>query len=141
MVTGDNIVTATAIAKDCGILGNDVDLKNLGPKDIESDPELMNDSSKKEEYIKNILENQPKALTGNSFYNSVGGLICEVCQEDTNLCKCPKTESEAKQNAEKNGEPQKKVKKDVIKNMENFKKVTKNLRVMFKSNGTFSTFA
>ena len=133
MVTGDNIVTATAIAKDCGILGNDVDLKNLGPKDIESDPELMNDSSKKEEYIKNILENQPKALTGNSFYNSVGGLICEVCQEDTNLCKCPKTESEAKQNAEKNGEPQKKVKKDVIKNMDNFKKVTKNLRVMARS--------
>ena len=133
MVTGDNIVTATAIAKDCGILGNDVDLKNLGPKDIESDPELMNDSSKKDDYIKNILENQPKALTGNSFYNSVGGLICEVCQEDTNLCKCPKTESEAKQNAEKNGEPQKKVKKDVIKNMDNFKKVTKNLRVMARS--------
>ena len=133
MVTGDNIVTATAIAKDCGILGNDVDLKNLGPKDIESDPELMNDSSKKEEYIKNILENQPKALTGNSFYNSVGGLICEVCQEDTNLCKCPMTESEAKQNAEKYGEPQKKVKKDVIKNMDNFKKVTKNLRVMARS--------
>ena len=41
MVTGDNIVTATAIAKDCGILGNDVDLKNLGPKDIESDPILQ----------------------------------------------------------------------------------------------------
>ena len=133
MVTGDNIVTATAIAKDCGILGNDVDLKNLGPKDIESDPEMMNDPSKKENYIQNILENQPKALTGNSFYNSVGGLICEVCQEDTNLCKCPKTESEAKQLAEKSGQPQKKVKKDIIKNMDNFKKVTKNLRVMARS--------
>ena len=133
MVTGDNIVTATAIAKDCGILGNDVDLKNLGPKDIESDPEMMNDPSKKENYIQNILENQPKALTGNSFYNSVGGLICEVCQEDTNLCKCPKTESEAKQLAEKTGQPQKKVKKDIIKNMDNFKKVTKNLRVMARS--------
>ncbi|MBR3673657.1 MAG: HAD-IC family P-type ATPase, partial [Clostridia bacterium] len=133
MVTGDNIVTATAIAKDCGILGNDVDLKNLGAKDIEADPEMMNDPSKKENYIQNILDNQPKALTGNSFYNSVGGLICEVCQEDTNLCKCPKTESEAKQLAEKTGQPQKKVKKDVIKNMDNFKKVTKNLRVMARS--------
>ena len=30
MVTGDNIVTATAIAKECGILGDDVNLKNLG---------------------------------------------------------------------------------------------------------------
>ena len=133
MVTGDNIVTATAIAKDCGILGSDVDLKNLGAKDIEADPEMMNDPSKKENYIQNILDNQPKALTGNSFYNSVGGLICEVCQEDTNLCKCPKTESEAKQLAEKTGQPQKKVKKDVIKNMDNFKKVTKNLRVMARS--------
>ena len=133
MVTGDNIVTATAIAKDCNILGNDVDLKNLGPQDIEPDPEMMNDSSKKENYIMTLLENQPKALTGNSFYNSVGGLICEVCQEDTNLCKCPKTESEAKQLAEKTGEPQKKVKKDIIKNIESFKKITKNLRVMARS--------
>ena len=133
MVTGDNIVTATAIAKDCGILGDDVNLKNLGAQDIEPDPEMMNDPSKKEEYIKTLLENQPKALTGNSFYNSIGGLICEVCQEDTNLCKCPKTESEAKQIAEKNGEPQKKVKKDIVKNMDNFKKITKNLRVMARS--------
>jgi len=133
MVTGDNIVTATAIAKDCNILGNEVDLKNLGPQDIEPDPESMNDPSKKEDYIKTLLVNQPKALTGNSFYSSVGGLICEVCQEDTNLCKCPKTESEAKQIAEKTGEPQKKVKKDIIKNMESFKKITKNLRVMARS--------
>lgn len=107
MVTGDNIVTATAIAKDCGILGQDVDLKNLGPNDIEEDPESMNDPSKKDAYIKTLVENQPKAMTGNSFYNAVGGLICEVCQKDTNLCKCPKTESEAKQNAEKYHEPQK----------------------------------
>ena len=133
MVTGDNIVTATAIAKDCNILGSDVNLKNLGPHDIEPDPELMNDPSKKEAYIKSILENRPKALTGNSFYNTVGGLICEVCQEDTNLCKCPKTESEARQTAEKTGQKQKKVKKDVIKNMENFKRVTKHLRVMARS--------
>ena len=63
MVTGDNIVTATAIAKDCGILGEDVNLKNLGPKDIEQDPETINDPLKKEDYMKNLLENQPKALT------------------------------------------------------------------------------
>ena len=133
MVTGDNIVTATAIAKDCGILGQDVDLKNLGPNDIEEDPESMNDPSKKDAYIKTLVENQPKAMTGNSFYNAVGGLICEVCQKDTNLCKCPKTESEAKQNAEKYHEPQKKVKKDVIKDMQNFQKITEKLRVMARS--------
>jgi len=133
MVTGDNIVTATAIAKDCGILGADVDLKNLGPNDLEEDPEAMNDSSRKENYIKTLVENQPKALTGNSFYNAVGGLICEVCQADTNLCKCPKTDSEAEQIAKKTGEPKKKVKKDVIKNMDNFQKITEKLRVMARS--------
>ena len=133
MVTGDNIVTATAIAKDCGILGEDVDLKNLGPQDIEKEPELMNIPSKREEYIDRILENQPRALTGNSFYISVGGLICEVCEKETNLCKCPKTESEAKQLAEKTGTEKKKVKKDIIKNMDSFKKVTERLKVMARS--------
>ena len=28
---------------------------------------------------------------------------CEVCQKETNLCKCPKTESEAEQIAKKTG--------------------------------------
>ena len=133
MVTGDNIVTATAIAKDCRILGDDIDLKNLGPQDIENDPELINDPSKREEYIETLLENQPRALTGNSFYTSVGGLICEVCQEGTNLCKCPKTESEARQLAEKSGQEKKPVKKDIIKNMDNFKKITERLKVMARS--------
>ena len=133
MVTGDNIVTATAIAKDCHILGEDVDLKNLGPSDIEEDPEAMNDPSRKANYIKTLVENQPKALTGNSFYNAVGGLICEVCQLETNLCKCPKTESEAEQIAKKTGEPKKKVKKDIIKDINNFQKITAKLRVMARS--------
>ena len=133
MVTGDNIVTATAIAKDCNILENDVDLKNLGPKDIEEDPELMNNDNKKESYINSLLKNQPRALTGNSFYTTVGGLICEVCDLDTNLCKCPKTESEAKQLAQKTNTAPKKVKKDVIKYMDKFKKITERLRVMARS--------
>ena len=133
MVTGDNIVTATAIAKDCGILGDDVDLKNLGPKDLENDPELMNNPSKKEEYIQTLVNNQPRAMTGNSFYNAVGGLICEVCQEETNICKCPKTESEALQIAEKTNSEPKPVKRDVIKNVENFMKVTERLKVMARS--------
>ena len=133
MVTGDNIVTATAIAKDCGILGEEVDLKNLGPQDIENDPESINNPSKKEEYIQNLLINQPSALTGNSFYNAVGGLICDICKDETNLCTCPKTESEAKQNAERTKTEPKSVKRDVIKDMERFKKVTEKLKVMARS--------
>ena len=133
MVTGDNIVTATAIAKDCGILDEEVDLKNLGPNDIENDPELVNDPAKRDEYIQNLINNKPRALTGNSFYNVVGGLICDVCKEETNLCNCPKTISEAQQIAEETNTAIKKVKKDVIKNMENFKTITKRLKVMARS--------
>ena len=133
MVTGDNIVTATAIAKDCGILGNDVDLKNLGPNDIEDDPELMNNNSQKQEYIKTLIKNQPKALTGNSFYNVIGGLICEVCNLDTNLCKCPKTESEANNLAKLNGTDPQPIKKDKVQNLDNFKKITEKLKVMARS--------
>ena len=133
MVTGDNIVTATAIAKDCNILGDDVDLKNLTPKDIEEDPDQMNDESKKNEHIEKLMSNQPKALTGNSFYNAVGGLVCEVCNEETNTCKCPKTEAEAKQIAEKNKTEPAPVKKDVIKDMDAFMKITQNLCVIARS--------
>ena len=133
MVTGDNIVTATAIAKDCGILGNEVNLKDMSPNDIEDEPELMNNNSTKEEYIKKLINNQPKALTGNSFYNSIGGLICETCGKDTNLCECPRTESEAKERAKKEEKDIQPIKKDVIKNMENFKKITQNLKVMARS--------
>jgi len=134
MVTGDNIVTATAIAKECGILGSEIDLKDLGPDKIEQDPEAMNDNSRKKEYISNLLKNKPRAITGNSFYNCVGGLICEECQKDTNLCKCPKTEAEAKEMQKRNKEEEpRKVKKDVIKNMKNFKLITERLNVMARS--------
>jgi Ca2+ transporting ATPase len=107
-------------------------LKNLGPNDIEEDPELMN--SNKEQYIQKLLTNQPKAITGNSFYNVIGGLICDVCKSDTNLCKCPKTESQAKTMAENDEKKEvKPIKKDAIKNIENFKKITENLKVMARS--------
>ena len=133
MVTGDNIVTATAIAKECHILGEDVDLKNLTPKDIEDDPEQMNDPNKKDEHMSNTLKNCPKALTGNTFYNCIGGLKCETCGKDTNDCKCPKTEAEAQQIAKKEGGDPKPIKKDVIGDMEAFQKITQNLRVMARS--------
>ena len=133
MVTGDNIVTATAIAKECQILGPEVDLKKLTPNDIEQDPEAINDNNKKQNYINELLRTKPRAITGNSFYTAVGGLICEVCQKDTNLCKCPKTAAEAKELALRNKEEIKPIKKDVIRNMDNFKTITNNLNVMARS--------
>ena len=134
MVTGDNIVTATAIGKECGILGDDVDLKNLKPNDIEEEPELINNKSQRDQYIKKVLQYEPKALTGNTFYTIIGGLICDNCKKDTNSCECPKTEAEAEQRVKENKDKEiKKIKKDIINNIENFKKITKNLKIMARS--------
>ena len=134
MVTGDNIVTATAIAKECGILGPEVDLKDLGPDKIEQDPEAINDESRKNEYINTLLKNKPRGITGNSFYNCIGGLICEVCKNDTNKCKCPKTQAEAQEIQKKLKEKDlRPIKNDIIKNMPNFKLITERLNVMARS--------
>ena len=133
MVTGDNIVTASAIAKDCGILGPEVNLENLLPGDIEQEPELTDNAQKRESHISQILEYKPKALTGNTFYAAIGGLMCSTCKNDSNLCKCPKTEAEAEQIAKANHTEKKPIKNDTIKNKERFHELTKNLKVMARS--------
>ena len=133
MVTGDNIITATAIAKDCGILGKDVNLDNLQPTDIEQEPELTENLEKRQSHLNDLLETKPKALTGNSFYLAIGGLICSTCGKDTNLCKCPKTEAEAEQIASKTGKEKKAIKNDTIKDRNKFQELTKNLKVMARS--------
>ena len=135
MVTGDNIVTATSIAKDSGILGDEIDLKNLESNDIEQNPEKMYDNNeiKRDEYIQKLLEDRPYSLTGNSFYTIIGGLYCDNCKLDSNLCKCPKTENEAKIYAEKTNTPIKKIKQDKIRDMDRFMKITTRLKVMARS--------
>ena len=133
MVTGDNIITATAIAKDCNILGNDINLENLGPQDIEEEPELTDDPLRFEEHIKEILLNKPQSITGNTFYVAIGGLICSTCHLETNLCKCPKTQAEAEQIEKKKNIKNIKVKNDTIKNKKNFIEIVKNLKVMARS--------
>jgi len=133
MVTGDNIITATAIAKDCGILGKDVNLDNLTPSDIEQEPELTENLEKRNSHLNDLLETKPKALTGNSFYLAIGGLICSTCGKDTNLCKCPKTEAEAEQIANKTGKEKQPIKNDTIKDKNKFQELTRNLKVMARS--------
>ena len=135
MVTGDNIVTATAIAKDLGILGNEIDLNNLDVGEIEQNPEKMNENNekKKDEYIQKLIEDRPICLTGNSFYNIIGGIYCDNCKEETNICNCPKTENQAKKIAEKTKSSIKKVKNDKIKDMNKFLKITQRLKVLARS--------
>ena len=132
MVTGDNLITATAIAKDCEIFPEKIDLDNLRERDVEKNPNETNIPEKKEEHLKSLLEIKPYAMTGNSFYQSIGGIFCLVCGNDTNLCKCPKSEAEAEELA-KHGQAKMPVKKDAIKNMDNFIKISTNLLVMARS--------
>ena len=133
MVTGDNIITATAIAKDCNILGNDINLENLGPQDVEEEPELTDDPIRAEEHIKEVLMNKPQAITGNTFFVAIGGIECSSCNLDTNLCKCPKTQAEANQMMEKLKKKEIKIRNDTIKNKKNFLEIIKNLKVMSRS--------
>ena len=133
MVTGDNLITATAIAKDCNILPGKINLDDLRKHDIEENSHLINDPQKREEHIQELLKIQPYALTGNSFYAVIGGIECQTCHQDTNACKCPKSEAEATELAKNNGEPKKEIKKDAIKNMNNFIKISTNLLVMARS--------
>jgi magnesium-transporting ATPase (P-type) len=81
MVTGDNLITATAIAKDCNIFPVKIDLDNLRPRDVEENPSETNDPEKKAAHIERLLEIQPYAMTGNSFYNAIDGIFCQVLEK------------------------------------------------------------
>ena len=133
MVTGDNIITATSIAKECNILPSSVDLNDLKKYEIEKNPNEINNPDLKQKHIENLLINKPFAITGNSFYEAIGGIYCETCNEDSTKCKCPKTRAEAEELSKRSGVKIKKIKKDSIKNIENFKRITKNLLVLARS--------
>ena len=133
MVTGDNLITATAIAKDCNIFPEKIDLDNLRERDVELNPHETNDPEKKEAHIEKLMQVQPYAMTGASFYAAIEGISCQTCGEDTQLCKCPKSDAEAEEMAKHNNNIKPVVKKDAIRNIENFKKISTNLLVMARS--------
>ena len=133
MVTGDNLVTATAIAKECNIFPEKIDLDNPRPRDIERYPNDINDPDKRLDHITELCNVKPYAMTGNSFYSVIGGIICQICGKDTISCRCPKSEAEAEELAKQNNGIKKPVKKDVIANMDNFKKISTNMLVMARS--------
>ena len=115
MVTGDNIQTAHAIAKECNI--------------IDSSCALTSDAETEEEN----LSHPPIEINGDVFYEIIGGLICSTCGKTSNDCKCPKTNAEAEQLSKKLNIPIQKLKNDTIKNKENFRKIVSNLRIMARS--------
>ena len=111
---------------------------NLRANDIEKNPELIYDKFNKGEYLDNILIDQPKILTGNTFYEAIGGIFCKECNKDISLCNCPKTDEEARILAEKNVENNEAleicdIRKEEIRNIENFKKLIRNLKVIARA--------
>ena len=80
-----------------------------------------------------MLEAKPKALTGKTIYTIIGGLIYSTCGAETNLCKCQKTEAEAEQIAKNINISKKPIKNDTIKDKIRFQDLTKNLRLMTRS--------
>ena len=132
MVTGDNLITATSIAKDCNILPGKIDIDKFREHDVETNTSDTSDPEKSKEHIKQLLEIRPYAITGNSFYTAIEGIYCKICGLDTAECKCPKSEAEAEELA-KDGSPKKPVKKDAVRNLENFEKISAILLVMARS--------
>ena len=116
MVTGDNIQTAHSIAKECNIIDNNCS--------------LVNDSQTEEE---KLINNPPIEINGDLFYEIIGGIYCSTCNKSTNECKCPKTNAEALHLSDNLNMPIQLLKNDKIKNLDNFKKIIKNLRIMARS--------
>lgn len=97
MVTGDNKITARAIAKEVGIIN---------------------------------ANNERTALVmeGPEFLRLIGGVICDNCRT-LEKCECVANENELSK-AENKG---KKIRKDTIKNAEEFDKIWRNLCVLARS--------
>ena len=144
MVTGDNIITACSIAKECHIIENNNIVNSLSDnKLLNNDYNVtahglmkdldINNINNYENNCFNILSEPPKEINGDLFYNIIGGVKCSTCNKKTNDCKCPKTEAEAEKIAKISRRPKMKIKCDTISNKENFKKIIKNLKVMARS--------
>lgn len=97
MVTGDNKITARAIAKEVNIIND----KN---------------------------ENSALVMEGPEFLRRIGGIVCANCA-DLPKCECVKNEKELDRPENKG----KKIRKDTIKNQNEFDKIWTNLAVLARS--------
>ena len=103
MITGDDQRIAEAIARNAGII------------------------KESEKYL---------SITGKDFIERIGGIVCKTCLKETEKCSCPKTIGQAKM---KFGEEKdevfllSKLKKEKIHDMETFKEIIKDLRVIARA--------
>ena len=106
MITGDDIRIAEAIAKNTGIIN-------------QSEPTTDN-----------IL------MSGKEFIEKIGGIVCKTCTMDTDKCNCPKTMGQAKMKFREDMDEDylsSKIKKEKIHDMEEFKKIIRDLRVIARA--------
>ena len=119
MVTGDNIKTAISIAKSSNIIEeNDINLP-------------INSNSINNNEV--LLSNPPIEINGDTFYEIIEGIYCSTCDKSITECTCPKTNAEAELISKKNKMALPPIKNDKIRNLKNFKKIIKNLKVMARS--------
>ena len=116
MVTGDNIQTAHAIAKECNLINKDCS----APNELENEEDML-------------INNPPIEINGDIFFKIIGGIYCAACNNTSNICKCPKTNAEAEILSKKLNLPVAPLRNDKIKNIKNFKKIVSNLRIMARS--------
>ena len=69
------------------------------------------------------------AITGKDFYEAIGGITCTTCSSKVESCNCPRTEKEA----ETRGLKAKDIRLEKITNMEAFKSIMTNLKVIARS--------
>ena len=78
---------------------------------------------------------ESESIQGKEFYEKIGGIVCKTCTMETERCVCPKTLGQAKIKYGDLDEEtlQSKLKKERVHDMEKFKEVTKNLRVIARA--------
>ena len=103
MITGDDIRIAEAIAKNAGIIKSN------------------------EKY---------ESMTGKQFIEQIGGIVCKTCTMETEKCTCPKTLGQAKIKFPEHEDEiflLSKLKKERVHDMEAFKRITKDLKVIARA--------
>ena len=103
MITGDDQRIAEAIARNAGII------------------------KESEKFL---------SITGKDFIERIGGIVCKTCLKETEKCSCPKTIGQAKMKFGKEKDEVfllSKLKKEKVHDMETFKEIIKDLRVIARA--------
>ncbi len=148
MITGDNPISALAIAQDCNILTssdlakNNEIIFNSNDKDKKIDSlnnELLGKGINNCKFLDPIIDNfcntnyisqrNNHCITGVEFFNRIGGLLCDTCSSQIENCQCPINEKEA----ERAGLPIGSVRRDRIGSLISFQNIINQFKVFART--------